>query len=269
MPSPPNVAIVLYGFLRFGVEDGYDMNTMLRKNLPSYIKDMYVYTMSDQHEKGYSDTNKKITEDVIKQYYSGFNLKTHIWDYDENRFKALVPPEYKTRCDLPGSGRIYRMYSQIYHMCEALKFAIRHENPSNPYDFVILTRGDTYLYRFSDSVFRTRDSVPHQPLITPIVNFPNMQEANDHFVVIPRRFVEARASCFENITTYLQDFFLPNNILPWCEACYAYHDYVKGIPKTLTKEYDACIKHDTLKFVKCKKLYDENEATLLEAGTAV
>lgn len=255
----PRVAIGLYGFVRNAAEEHYNFSRMLRDHLPPYVRDMFIFTMSDQHEQGFTETNKKITIDVLKEIYQGFDVIAHIWDYNPEMFKRLVPEEYKERCDLPGSGRLYRLYSQVYHTCQGIQFVLDNEDPRYPYDFILLTRPDTFLYRFSEQVFTITEYVPHKPLVTPLKDFPHITEACDHFIVLPRAFAEARAACFRNLTRYLHEFFLPNNILPWCEACFGYHDYVFNIPKQVCHFYDGCIEHNQRKFEICKRIFEEEK----------
>lgn len=256
---PPNVAVALYGFIRDVAKENSEFYYLLRNNLPSYITDMYIYTMSEQHERGFTENNMKITIEGLKKIYLGFNVIAHIWEYNEEMFKRLVPNAYKERCDLPGSGRLYRMYSQIFHTCKAIEHVLDNENPDNPYDFIILTRPDTFLYHFSENVFTISEYIPHQPNITPLNDFPDICEANDHCIVLPRAFAEKRALCFRNITRYLNEFFIPNNILPWCEACFAYHDYVYKIPKQLCYDYNACIQHNMQKFKICERIFEKEK----------
>ena len=86
---PPNVAIALYGFVRDVAADNKTYYHLLRNNLPSYITDMYIYTMSDQHERGFINTDLKITIESLKQIYSGFNVIAHIWEYNSEMFKRF------------------------------------------------------------------------------------------------------------------------------------------------------------------------------------
>ena len=256
---PPNVAVALYGFVRDVAADNKRFYDLLRNNLPSYIKDMYIYTMSDQHERGFINTDLKITIESLKQIYSGFNVIAHIWEYNPEMFKRMVPSQFKDRCDLPGSCRLYRMYSQIYHTCKAIEYVLDNEDQDHPYDFIILTRPDVYLNYFSDEVFSIKDCVSHQTNVTPLNGFPHICESNDWFIVLPRAYADKRALCFRNITRYINEFFIPNNILPWCEACNAYNDYIHKIPKRVSPYFHATIHFYQNKVQIWERIYEEEK----------
>ena len=189
-----------------------------------------------------------------------FNIKAHIWEYDKEIFTAIVPEIYKNIIQDTTGSLIYRMFSQIYHMCQCMKFIIDNEKYNEEYDYIILTRTDNILYNFDDSIFNNNEYV-FQNDISDLTYFngdSNIYQANDHFQVIPRKFLEKRASCFNNIQKYMYEYFIPKNIIPWPEALFGYHDMVLNIPKNVTPYFNSCIYFNHYKRQICENILKNN-----------
>ena len=232
---PPRVAVCVSGFIRNGTCPA--MTQALRRHLPPYIQDLFVFAPTQLTE---ASADATVTDDLLKEAYAGFNVTSRTWTYNDAAFRARVPEDFREVTNFLKQP-VHRILSHMHHMAGAARLAMdAGAGPSGAYDYYIMTRPDNTLNRFDDAVFDPEAKMhqPHMALLSKRPEFPectDMFEINDWFFVVPAKHIHTIPLMYDRAIEYLEEFFRPKPMgLFWIEGFIAYHDWKMKVPVRCT-----------------------------------